>query len=163
MKKTFYLLGFLLLTLCLGGCSKDEKEPYDDALQMLVGKWHSYGPMDEFDGGNHGFTRSETIEGNTVTQEITITSDSRFHWQLIYFFPQVWRGGEFGDYTDTHDIDGRVELDGTKLSFVFDEWYGGVPGRVFTYQFASDGKELILTGLSSGFQPRSYSLVFQRK
>ena len=96
MKKTFYLLGFLLLTLCLGGCSKDEKEPYDDALQMLVGKWHSYGPMDEIDGGNHGFTRSETIEGNTVTQEITITSDSRFHWQLIYFFPQVWRGGEFG-------------------------------------------------------------------
>ena len=151
MKKTFYLLGFLLLTLCLGGCSKDEKEPYDDALQMLVGKWHSYGPMDEIDGGNHGFTRSETIE------------DSRFHWQLIYFFPQVWRGGEFGDYTDTHDIDGRVELDGTKLSFVFDEWYGGVPGRVFTYQFASDGKELILTGLSSGFQPRSYSLVFQKK
>ena len=173
MKKMIIGTLGLLMAFCLSSCSKDEAEAKESLLsaQEISGVWQFEEELTPENYTHTGEvlhvadTKSEENYINMIYQTIDIETNGRFVWKKRYYYPHFWlhEQEKWGEREENLEARGKVEIADQKLSFVYDEWFLGKPGIVFTYELSADGKQLTLHGLSDGYQPSTYTLHFYKE
>lgn len=175
MKRLVFLTLGLLIAFCLNSCSKDNtevEEALPQSVEKISGVWRfeeELKPENWSDTGefiaSSADTKSEDNQVNMLYQIIDIGTNSRFVWRKRYYYPHFWLYDQkkWGEREENFMTSGKVEITDDKLSFVYDEWFMGAPGIVFTYELSADGKQLMLHGMSDGFQPSAYTLHFYKE
>jgi len=145
----------------MSGCSKDENgAPELLDLKQFYGSWCFEEDITlenaHFHAGHYDGDVNEVLGTRIIRLDIAV--DDSFKWvEEEHWFTM------FDGRTDSISTQGKIERTADKLSFIFDKWYYGEPGRVFTYQLTPDGKELTLFGQTSGYQPLETSMTFRRQ